>query len=467
MANVLVVDDESGARRILEEYLHEDGHQVASAPGFTSAHNLVSGNRYDVVLTDHRMPDGSGLDVLRLVKSTLPFTPTIFVTSHACISTAVEAMREGAYDFITKPLDPDLLKLAVRRATQMQRLQCENNELQRSLTSPGGSRHELVGSSPAIAELREVIQQVAPTDATVLIEGETGSGKELVARHIHAQSFRHDKPFIPVNCAAIPEALLESQLFGHEKGAFTGANTVHQGLFEAADGGTIFLDEIGELPYNVQAKLLRILVDGEVLRLGAHRTRQVDVRIISATHRNLEALRKAGDFRDDLYYRISVLPIHVPALRERPGDIPLLAMHFLEQCRKTLNRPALNMDERALRALESYPFPGNVRELHNIIERACILNRTNTLTPGNLHLAVIPEGTAGTPGSAIALPEGDLKLRDFLDRIEFELLERALEMTDGNQAKAGRRLGLTRSDMNYRLKKYGLGGGTRLDKNIN
>ena len=453
MARILVVDDEESMRRILASLLADDGHVIVQAEGVLRAHRLLSQEMFDVVLTDHRMPDGMGLDVIDACRDVSPYLPVIMITSYASVDLAVDAMRRGAFDFIAKPFEPDAVRAAIRRASEHCKIQRENSVL-RTEVHRIKSGEDFLGTSAPILSLREQIARVAPTDTSVLILGETGTGKELVSRTIHNKSLRANMAFIAVNCAAMPETLLESLLFGHEKGSFTGANQAKQGLFEAAHGGSLFLDEIGEMPFALQAKLLRFFTNGEVLRVGAHTPRHVDVRLLLATNRNLDEMVKNGEFRQDLYFRIAVVPLTVPPLRERRDDIPGLVDHFLRIVRAELNQPLRTVTPAALAALQEYYFAGNVRELRNLIERAYILGTGDEITLEDLP---IPQATIGTrdipPGESI---EGEINLRELIDRTERTIVERTLRECAGNQSEAARRLCLSRSDMNYRVRKYGL-----------
>jgi DNA-binding NtrC family response regulator len=411
------------------------------------------------------MPDGEGLDLLEKVHETDPVLPVVVLTAFATVELAVDAMRRGAFDFITKPFVPAQVRSVVARATERVELLRENARLRREVGNQATA--EMVGASAALAEVRDLVERVGPTDATVLITGETGTGKELVARALHAASPRRKRPFVAVNCAAFAETLLDSELFGHEKGAFTGAEHSRPGVFEAAHRGTLFLDEAGEMPLALQAKLLRVLMDGSVVRVGSTEPRTVDVRIVVATHRDLEQRVQGGAFRQDLYYRLAVVPIHVPPLRERPEDVPLLVEHFLRQVATELKVRPRTVAPEALARLMRYPLPGNARELRNLVERATILARGDTIEIADLpDLRRAGEGDdAGEPGFdpeqdpvrrlVAALPER-VDLRDLLERIERRLLEQVLAEAGGVQAEAARRLGISRSDMSYKVRRLGL-----------
>ncbi|MGB7552805.1 MAG: sigma-54 dependent transcriptional regulator, partial [Candidatus Korobacteraceae bacterium] len=380
------------------------------------------------------------------------------------IELAVESMRGGAFDFLTKPFLPEALRATAHRATDHTQLLRENMRLRNAVVRLEGSA-EIVGRSAGIRNVRDQIARVAATDATVLITGETGTGKELVARAIHKSSSRAAKPFIAVNCAALSESLLESELFGHERGAFTGADRAREGLFEAAHQGTLFLDEIAELSTAAQAKLLRVLTDGQVTRVGSTRPRSVDVRVLAATHRDLQARVRESLFREDLYYRVAIFPIAIPPLRERPEDIPELCELFLQRVAVELKLPKRRLSREALDTLVTYPFPGNIRELRNLIERACILASDEEIRSwafagtgavsekSKISQAMKSSGEAGGAEWVESLPES-VDLRALLSSIEKKLIERALHSTDGAQAEAARRLGLSRSDLSYKLGKY-------------
>jgi DNA-binding NtrC family response regulator len=458
MPRILVVDDEQHMRKILATNLRQDGHVVLEAGGVGEARTQLLNNELDVVITDQKMLDGSGLDVLRVTQEDDPATSVIFLTAVGSIELAVESMRGGAFDFLTKPFLPEVLSATARRAAERADLLRENSRLRNTVTRLQGSA-EIVGHSPEIQRVREQISRVAGTDATVLIMGETGTGKELVARAIHKSSSRAGKPFIAVNCAGLAESLLESELFGHERGAFTGADRSREGLFEAAHQGTLFLDEIGELSAAAQAKLLRVLTDGEVMRVGSTRQRKVDVRVLAATHRDLRARTCENLFREDLFYRLAVFPIQIPPLRERRCDIPELAARFLQAAASDLKLPPRILSANAVSALSKYDFPGNVRELRNVIERACILANDNEIGPevfsGLTTMASAAEQRDEPDGWLEVLPS-NIDLRKLLDSIERKLIERALETTNGAQAEAARRLGLSRSDLSYKLRKHEL-----------
>ena len=461
MACILIVDDEKNMRRILSTILQGEGHVVVEAAGVKEAIELVSRAQYDLIVTDQKMPDGNGLSVIAAARDADPSLPVVMLTAFATVDLAVEAMRKGAFDFIAKPFTPEALLSVVKRAIEHAELLRENDRLRIEIGRLGFS-DEILGNSPEIRNLRDRIARVAPTNATVLITGETGTGKELVARAIHKGSARANNSFVAVNCAAFQETLLESELFGHERGAFTGADRSRQGLFEAAHRGTLFLDEAAEMSLSLQAKLLRVLVDGQVLRVGATTPRNIDVRLIVATHRDLMRRVKEGLFREDLYYRIAVVPIHIPPLRERREDIPLLVQHLLRQVAHDLKLPVRQIKPGAMNKLLQYEFPGNIRELRNLIERACILNREKEIDPSDVVLASEEQSSRNNDLSEdrlqrwlTALPP-HLELRHILEEIERQLLVRALRSAHGVQAEAARSLELSRSDVAYKIRKYAL-----------
>ncbi|OGG46538.1 MAG: hypothetical protein A3F84_21620 [Candidatus Handelsmanbacteria bacterium RIFCSPLOWO2_12_FULL_64_10] len=462
MAHILIVDDESRIRRFLAIVLKEDGHVTSEASSVQEALGVLSSERLDLVITDQKMPGGDGLSLLAASKEIDPALPVVVLTAHASIDLAVEAMRQGAFDFITKPFKPEEVRAVVRRACERTEFVRENERLKKEIRrlEPGG---DLVGDSPAVRTMKEQVAQVAPTLATVLITGETGTGKELVARAIHQGSPRADRPFVAVNCAALTETLLESELFGHEKGAFTGAAQARVGLFEAAHGGTLFLDEAGEMSLPLQAKLLRVLTDRQVIRVGATTPRSVDVRILVATHRDLQQRIQEGKFREDLYYRLAVVPLDIPPLRERREDIPALVEHFLRQVSLELKMPRRTVSPPAMEKLLQYSFPGNARELRNLIERAYILTRGAVIGPQGF--PVTPEGDTPRAPEASAgawtwseekSPPGPPRLKETLESMERTLILSAIRAAGGVQAEAARGLGISRSDLAYKVKKYRL-----------
>ena len=457
-------------RRVLTAILRGGGHMVMEAATASEAIDSIATTPFDVVFTDQKMPDGDGLSVVVSSRDADPTLPVVMLTAFATVDLAVEAMRQGAFDFITKPFTPEVVLAVASRAAERAELLRENNRLRGQIDRLGFS-DEILGASPAIQRLKTNIARVAPTNATVFITGETGTGKELVARAIHKQSLRASNSFVAINCAGFQETLLESELFGHERGAFTGADRSHQGLFESAHRGTLLLDEAGEMSLALQTKLLRVLVDGQVLRVGSTTLRKVDVRVIVATHRDLRQRVKEGLFREDLYYRVAVVPIHIPPLRERREDIPLLIQFLLRQIAQDLKIPARQISPAAVSKLLQYNFPGNVRELRNLIERACILAHNNEITPSDLML-VTDAATEQQPNQPEELLHRwldqlpvHIDLRCMLEEIERELVMRALRSAEGVQAEAARTLQVSRSDLAYKVKKYGLDSTTAVRHN--
>ena len=457
-ATVLVVDDERNYCIILSELLADEGYEVYTAESGAKALELAAEVDLDLVITDMRMPGMDGLELLRRLKQSQPELPVIMITAFGEVEIAVQAMQAGAFNYLTKPFNNDELLISARKAVEHYAVIQENRRLRRQMQVRHGFAN-LIGKTPVMQKVYALIEKVAPTNSSVLITGESGTGKELVARAIHIHSPRRDAPFISVNCAALPETLLESELFGHEKGAFTGAVAMRKGRFELAHQGTLFLDEIGDLPLPLQAKLLRILQEHSFERVGGTRTLTVDVRIVTATNKDLKEEVEAGRFREDLYYRLNVVEIHLPPLRERTEDIPMLVAHFLEQQRKNLGRERLDITPEALRLLTSLPWEGNVRELENTIERAAILCNDDTITPEDVQPEPSPGPAADEWGRQLDLdqvvPPG-IRLPEALHTIEKKMLQRALERAGGVQAHAAAELGITKSLLQYKMKKFGL-----------
>ena len=464
MSKLLVVDDEPNMRRILKANLRMDSHVCIESAGALDAAALLSNEEFDVVITDQKMPDGSGMDVLRAAQENDPTISVIFLTAVGTVELAVESMRQGAFDFLTKPFEVDVMRATVRRACERTRLLRENAALRTTVRKLEGAE-EILGRSPGIQSVRELIARVAPTSSTVLITGETGTGKELVARAIHRNSLRSQRPFIAINCAAVTESLLESELFGHERGAFTGADKARGGLFEAAHEGTLFLDEVAEMSPAAQSKLLRVLANGEIQRVGSTVTRKVDVRVLAATHRDLRERVRDGLFREDLFYRLAVVPIQLPPLRERREDIEELCRVFSSRIAREMKVPNKPLSQEALTKLETYIFPGNIRELGNLLERALILGQHPELQPEDFPLpSVAFSSNSSRKGLSIEeltsqLPE-QLDLRELFAQLEQSLIARAMDLSGGVQAEAARRLGLSRSDFGYKVGKI-----SKTDKN--
>ena len=447
---ILVVDDDAAHRTMLRTLVGGWGYAIIDADDGESAITAVEAQPVDLVLMDIRMVRLSGIEALERIKVINPAIPIVLMTAYASVEMAVEALKKGAYDYLIKPLDFDKLRLTLARALEHVRLQSENRQLREQLEA--GARYpEIIGSSPAMRRLMETVAQVVASEATVMVTGESGTGKELVAAAIHASSPRKAGPFVKVNCAAITETLLESELFGHEKGAFTGADRRKEGRFVQADGGSLFLDEVGEMPISMQVKLLRVLQERELTRVGGESVIPVDVRLIVATNQDLPEMVVAGTFREDLYYRLNVVGLRMPPLRDRRDDIPLLATHFLkhfaEKNRKTIDR----FTPRAMDLLIRHPWPGNVRELINTLERAVVLARYDVLDEADFAvLAARPaEGGPETgPGSTPA----DVPL----EQVEREAIANTLASAGGNKSEAARRLGITRKTLREKVKKYNL-----------
>ncbi len=453
---IVVADDETRQRETLARALRASGHTVVTAAGGVEAVAAIREQAVDLVLTDLRMPDLSGLEVVRQVKALQPEVAVVVVTAFGSVADAVTAMKAGAADYLTKPVDLDELDLVVARILDRNALVRENRFLRRRLEE-ANQGFRLLGRAPALQEVLARAARAAETDAVVLIRGESGTGKELLARSIHALSRRAEGPFAAVNCAALPETLLESELFGHEKGAFTGADARRVGRVERARGGTLFLDEIGDIAPLVQVKLLRFLQELEYSRLGSDETLRADVRVIAATHRDLEGMIKSGSFREDLYYRFNVVSLLLPPLRDRREDIAELAAHFLGIFTRRHARPPMRLSHEAMDALLKHPFPGNVRELENILEQAVVLARDETITRADLPVTLRP-GRAGSdsknPAPALD-PDGvQGNLAELLEAIERRVVLDTLRRYEGNQSGAARHLGLTESGLRYKLKKW-------------
>jgi two-component system response regulator PilR (NtrC family) len=458
MADLLIVDDERSIGAVLEIAFRKQGHRVESAQSVAEARQKLQGKIYDLIISDIKMPQETGLDLLQYVRDTHPDTQVILLTGYGSLETAMQAVKMGAFDYIIK--NPaqylDELKIAVERAMETSRIKAENVSLKRELKKQKGIEG-IVGQSPAIKELFEIILSIAPTQSTVLILGESGTGKELVANAVHQHSSRADAPFVSINCGAFQETLLESELFGYLKGAFTGANTNKKGLFEHASGGTVFLDEIGEMSLPMQVKLLRALQERKIRPVGGNNEIDIDVRVIAATNRDLRQMVEDKEFREDLYYRISVIPMDIPPLRRRPTDIPLLAFHFLEKFRKQMGKPVRGLSSEAIRYLEKYHWPGNVRELENAIERAVALEKSEEITPDSLPERVV---LGFEPGRGVAahteLGEEGIDLEKHIEAMEREFLEAALARSGGVRTKAAELLKMTYRSFRHYAKKYNI-----------
>jgi len=447
--NILVVDDEPAHRQMIEAVLDAEGYEIVQAEHGGAAISAVEKRFYDLVIMDVRMPDVDGIEALQKIKQISPDIPVIIMTAYASVDTAVDALKSGAYDYLIKPLDIDELKLLVDKALRYHQLEQENLFLKERLNNRFDFS-KIIGRSPAMQKLFETIALVAPSEATVLIAGESGTGKELIANAIHQNSPRKDSALIKVNCAALPETLLESELFGHEKGAFTGAITRKQGRFQLAHKSSIFLDEIAEMAPATQAKILRVLQEREFEPVGSTQTMKVDTRVIAATNQNLEEEIQAGRFREDLYYRLNVVTVDVPSLRQRRDDIPLLADFFLKRYAQKNRRVIKGFTPRATDLLMRYDWPGNVRELENIIERAVIMARGEMITP--LEFSAELQALAENAEDA----EIDLSPGRSLKEVEKVMILRTLKETGGNRTHAARILGISRRTLQLKLKKYGI-----------
>jgi two-component system, NtrC family, response regulator PilR len=458
MSTILVVDDEPNIIEVLEIVLVDEGMEVLKSTSGREALAILREKEIDVVISDIKMPDFSGVELLREARQIAPETIFIMITAFASTETAIEALQHGAFDYITKPFRMEDLRTVIHNALDKKRSQkpqassettnLEAQQGQKLFQALQGSH--VVGKSPKMIEVYRTIGTVAMGDSTVLITGESGTGKELVARAIHEASRRREKPFVSINCSAFPETLLESELFGYMKGAFTGATTNKRGLFEAAGSGSIFLDEIGDMTLAMQVKLLRVLQERRLRPLGGTNEIPVDVRVIAATNQNLQANIRQGSFREDLYYRVAVINIHLPALRERAEDIGLLAFFFLRHCAEKAGKGISGISPEALRCLESYGWPGNVRQLENTIERAVALETTSEIQLERLPDIVRNRSKAVT-GDLFTLPEGSFDLEGFLTQIESSLLSQALRQADGNQTVAAQRLRLTKGSLRHKL----------------
>ena len=444
---ILVVEDEEKLRRVIELQLGSGGFDVDKAA--TAEEGLKIVDRADMVLTDLKLPNMDGLEFLQMIRRQNAQVPVVMMTAYGSVETAVEAMKAGATDFLLKPFSLDHMMQVVQKALEMRALRDENRQLRAEL----GRRYEfdnIIGRSGSMQEIFATIERVAPTRATVLLTGESGVGKDLIARAIHFHSPRKDRPLVKINCTAIPENLMESELFGYEKGAFTGANASKPGKFEQADTGTVFLDEIGDVPAAIQVKLLRILQEREFERLGSNVTRHIDVRLVAATNQDLRAALEQGTFREDLYYRLNVVPINIPPLRERKQDIPFLANHFVHKLAPEAGCKVEGITDAAMETLMNYYWPGNVRELENVIERSLVMANGTQLDVADIKLESDrrPRAQSGDPHF---LPEGLS-----LDQYEQEIIREALRRADGNKSQAARLLGLTRNALRYRLTQMGL-----------
>lgn len=450
-ATILIVDDEQSQRSVLSGYLRKKKYLTFEASSVDDATDQIKKKSVDIVLTDLKMPGKSGYDLLKEVNSFSPETTVVLMTAFGTIEDAVRAMREGAYDYLTKPIDLEELDILINRILEQKRLISENQLMREQLTDRFSFK-EIISQSSQMEHVLNTAGRVANSKASVLIRGESGTGKELIAKIIHFNSPRANKSFVAVNCAALNENLLESELFGHEKGAFTGAEKQRRGRFELADGGTLFLDEIGDVPLTTQVKLLRVLQEQQFDRVGGTETIKVDVRVLTATSRNLEQMIKDGTFREDLFYRLNVVPIDIPPLRNRREDIPLLLEHYLKRYSDEQSRSNISFSKEAWEILLRYDYPGNIRELENIVQRAVILTRDEIITTGELPRSLKEFKNEKNLTSA----HTQLSLPDQVDNLEKELVMESLRIENGNQSKAAEKLGISERNLRYRLKKWGV-----------
>lgn len=452
MAHILIVDDEASMREMLAIMLQREGYAVATAEDGARGLALIKETRFDLVISDIQMPNLSGIELLKEINRLELGVLVMMITAYSSTEEAVEAMKLGAYDYITKPFKNDEIRLVIRNALERNHLQRENLELKKTL-GERWSFDRLVGKSPAMKQVVSLLERIAPSEANVLIMGESGTGKELVAQSLHYHSGRKRQPFIPINCGAIPENLLESELFGHERGAFTGADKRKEGLFESANGGTLFLDEIGELPMAMQVKLLRVLQEREFRRVGGTKTLPLDIRLLAATNRDLEEAVQAGEFREDLYYRINVVGVVLPPLRERQADIPLLINHF---CQQRTGQSEMPLSAEVLNCLLDYTWPGNIRELENFVERCIVLGWEGQVTNDSLPPNMVSRAKRAD-SCQLVVPEEGFELEKWLEDAERTLLLDALEKSGGVRKKAAELLGISFRSIRYRLSKLGLG----------
>lgn len=463
MARILIIDDEETTRDLLKLFLKEKGFETIVAKDGRSGIDKIKGERFDVILTDFIMPGIDGIGVLKEVSALKINTPVILITAFANVRSAVEAMKVGAFDYIAKPFNLDEILIVINRALNLSKLQVENVMLKKQLRRKYDFEG-FVGKSSVMEQVYGLIEKIADTDSTVLITGESGTGKELIAKILHYNSSRSQGPFVPLNCAAIPRELLESELFGHEKGAFTGAVNIRKGRFELANNGTLFLDEVGELDPTLQVKLLRVLQEREFERVGGIKTIKVDVRILAATNKDLEKAVAEGKFREDLFYRLNVVPIHLPPLRKRVEDIPLLVEHFVSMFSKKRKGETIRFSRPVIECFQKYRWPGNVRELENLIQRLMILNSGSTIKITDLpekfcHVIAKERESAACryadlPGDyKLELPDSGIKLNETIEELERRLIQQALERTGGVKSKAAKLLGLNRTTLIEKLKK--------------
>ena len=460
-AKILVVDDEESIREFLNIMLKKEGYEISLAEDGEQAKDLLKNKSFHMIISDLKMPNVSGMELLEHVKANYPDTTFLMITAFGSTENAVEAMKLGAYDYLTKPFKIDEVRILIQNALKAKVLETENRLLKREL-GKAHSFQNMIGNSEAMHHIFQLVERVSQSPTNVLITGESGTGKEVVAKAIHYNGPLKDKAFVTVNCGAIPESLMESEMFGHKKGSFTGAVADKIGLFEAADGGSLFLDEVGELPLNIQVKLLRAIQERVIRKVGGTEDQKIQVRIIAATNRDLQTMVQQGEFREDLYYRLNVIHIRTPALRERREDIPLLAKHFLKKYSERMSKAVSAISDDAMAILQSYDYPGNVRELENIIERTVALEAGGSILPESLPPLVPRVG--GAPGARQLASAQDIEITDagidldkILGQIEKELLIKAIHHTGGIKKKAAKLLGVSFRSMRYRVDKYGLG----------
>jgi two-component system response regulator PilR (NtrC family) len=463
---LLVVDDEESIREFLEIMLKKEGYEVTCAEDGLKAKDLLAKRSFDMVISDLQMPNMTGIELLKHVKDSYPDLVFMMITAFGSTESAVEAMKMGAYDYLTKPFKIDEVRLNIQNALRAKNLEVENKVLKKELTKEY-SFQSLVGNSDPMHRIFELIRRVSQTPTNILITGESGTGKEVIAKAIHYNGLLKDKPFVTINCGAIPEQLMESEMFGHKKGSFTGAVNDKVGLFEVADGGTLFLDEVGELPVTIQVKLLRAIQERVIRRVGATEDIKVDVRICAATNRDLEQMVKQGTFRQDLFYRLNVINIKAPSLRERSEDIPLLANHFLKKYNERLTKTISGISAEAMEMLKKYEYPGNVRELENIIERTVALEGGATILPESLPPFVnTPSGRKMASSHEIEIGDDGIDLDKVMGQIEKELLVKAIHASNGIKKRAAKLLHITFRSMRYRVEKYGLGSADDLEDDV-
>jgi two-component system, NtrC family, response regulator HydG len=458
LANILVIDDNDTLREGVAQVVRKMGHTAWTASGGSAGLVLWGRHDIDFTISDLKMDEVTGIDVLRGIRRKDPNALVMIITAFGTIEVAVEAMREGAFDFITKPFPPDLLRAKVEKALKVKATQRENahlREVNTQLLDEASSKYdfdEIVGQSDAITRIFKTVRKVARTDSTVYVYGESGTGKELVARAIHNASPRAEMPFVKVNCSSLAETLLESELFGHEKGSFTGAHKRKIGRFELADTGTVFLDEIGDISPSIQLKLLRVLQEREFERVGGEETLHVDVRVVTATNKDLRKLVETGEFREDLFYRLHIIPLTLPPLRDRRADVPLLAQHFIQKLARRTRSDVTGMSPEAMKVLDGYPFPGNVRELENVIEQSLVFAEGAVIEVDDL-----PSHILGAPrGDLLQVPQGDRSLPEILEELEHQLIVRAYRKARGVKTETARLLGIKTSALYYKLEKYGV-----------